>query len=62
MVMTNEKAWDFAIGVVQIDGIKPSDELLKLVEQEKKGEITNQDIRNFLYEKYAVKENKTEQL
>ena len=57
-----KRAWDFAIGVVQIDGIKPSDELLKLVEQEKKGEITNQDIRNFLYEKYAVKENKTEQL
>lgn len=36
MAMTNEKAWDYAIGVVQIDGIRPSDDFLKLVEKEKK--------------------------
>lgn len=60
--MTKKQAWDFAIGLVQIDGIKPSDEFLKLVEQEIKGEITDKEIKKFLYEKYAVKENKTEQL
>ena len=50
--MTNEQAWDFAIGIVQIDGISPSDDFLQLVEREKKGEITGDDIRGILYEKY----------
>lgn len=57
MAMTNEKAWDYAIGVVQIDGIKPSDDFLKLVEKEKKGEMTGDDIRRVLYKKYKVKED-----
>lgn len=32
--MTNEQAWNFAIGIVQIDGIKPSEEFLELVERQ----------------------------
>ncbi len=54
--MTNEKAWNFAIGIVQMDGTKPSDDFLKLVEKEKRGEITGDDIRRVLYNKYKVKE------
>ena len=54
--MTNDKAWDYAIGIVQIDGIKPSDDFLELVEKEKRGEITGEDIRKILYQKYRVKE------
>ena len=53
--MTNEKAWDFAIGLAQIDGVKPSEEFLELVENEKRGEITGDDIRRILYNKYKVK-------
>ncbi len=53
--MTNEEAWNFAIGIVQVDGIKPSDDFLELVEQEKRGEITGEDIRRILIEKYTVK-------
>jgi len=53
--MTNDQAWNFAIGLVQIDGIKPSDDFLKLVEKEKCGEITGDDIRCILWTKYAVK-------
>lgn len=56
--MTNEQAWDYAIGVVQLDGIKPSDEFLKLVEKEKNGDITGEDIKQVLYKKYKVKEDK----
>lgn len=56
MAMTNEKAWNFAIGIVQMDGTKPSDDFLKLVEKEKRGEITGDDIRRVLYNKYKVKE------
>lgn len=50
--MRNEKAWNFAIGLAQLDGIKVSDEFLELVEREKKGEITGDDIRRALYKKY----------
>ena len=39
--MTNEQAWNFAIGIVQLDGIKPSEDFFELVERQKRGEITN---------------------
>ncbi len=52
--MDNDKAWDFAIGIVQLDGLKPSDEFLELVEREKRGEITGEEIRKILYEKYKT--------
>ena len=54
--MDNNKAWDYAIGIVQVDGIKPSKEFLELVEKEKRGEITGDDIRRALYKKYTMKE------
>ena len=49
MAMTNEKAWNFAIGIVQMEGTKPSDDFFELVEKEKHGEITGDDIRRVLY-------------
>jgi hypothetical protein len=55
--MSNEKAWDYAIGIVQVDGIKPSDDFLELVEKEKRGEMTGDDIRRVLDKKYIVKED-----
>lgn len=48
----NEKAWNYAIGIVQVDGIKPSDDFMELVEREKRGEITSEDIQRILIEKY----------
>jgi len=42
---------------VQVDGIKPSDDFLELVEKEKKGEMTGEDIRRVLNRKYTVKED-----
>ncbi len=55
--MTNEEAWNFAIGLVQTEGVKPSEFFLELVEKEKRGEITSDDIRRILNEKYMGKEN-----
>jgi len=52
--MDNEKAWDYAIGIVQVDGTKPSDDFLELVEKEKRREITGEDIRRILIKKYTV--------
>jgi|ADurb_Cas_01_Slu_FD_contig_31_1604497_length_760_multi_3_in_0_out_0_1 hypothetical protein len=50
--MEKSKAWDFALGLTKVDGLEPSEEFLKLVEKEKKGEITTEDILSFLNEKY----------
>ena len=57
--MENAKAWEYAIGIVQLDGIKPSDDLLELGDKEKKGEMTGDDIRRVLYKKYKVVEGKS---
>ena len=54
--MNNDKAWDYAIGLVQAEGTKPSDDFLELVEKEKQGLLTNDDIRNTLTKKYTMGE------
>ena len=59
MGMAKEQAWDYAIGIVQVDGIKPSDDFLKLVEKEKSGDLTSDDIRKVLVKKYTIKEEKS---
>jgi len=56
-MIQNEKAWDYAIGIVQVEGITPSDDFLELVEKEKRGELTNEDIRQVLVKKYTVIED-----
>ena len=54
---TNEKAWNYAIGIVQVEGIKPANDFLELAEKEKRGELTNDDIRRVLVKKYTVVED-----
>ena len=54
--MDKEKAWNYAIGLVQVEGIKPSDDFLELVEKEKDGLLTDDDIRRILVKKYTVVE------
>ena len=44
--------WDFAIGLIKVDGLTPSNEILALIEKEKRGEITTNDIRKSIIEKY----------
>lgn len=44
--------WDFALGLIKVDEISPSDEMLDLIEREKRGEITTKDIRKAIIEKY----------
>lgn len=50
--MEKSKAWDFALGLIKVDGLEPSEEFLELVEKEKKGEIKDQEILNYLDRKY----------
>jgi hypothetical protein len=53
--LEKEDRWDFAIGLAKIDGMKPSDFLLDLIEKEKRGEITSDDIRAELDKIYKAK-------
>jgi hypothetical protein len=52
-----DKAWKYALGMIRIDGLKPSPEFLELVEKEKKGEITTEEIGMVLHQQYRMKKN-----
>lgn len=52
--LSSEESWNFAIGIVQTEGVMPSDYMLSLIEQEKNGEITQDDISNLLVKHYAA--------
>ena len=50
--MKNGEAWTFAIGMVRMAGLEPSEEMLGLIEQEKRGEINMNEMKEFLDRKY----------
>lgn len=54
--MTNSEAWDYAIGMIKVDGLEPTEEFKKYIEKEKKGEITMEDVKRFLDKKYKMEE------
>lgn len=56
--MNKSIAWDYALGIIKVDGLHPSEEFLELVEKEKRGEISDQDIKNYLDKKYKIKAQK----
>ena len=33
--MTNAEAWDYAIGMIRVDGLEPTEDLKKYIEKEK---------------------------
>ncbi len=51
-----ELAWNYALGIIKVDNLSPSAEFLQLVEQEKKGEITDEDILGSLTSKYFLQQ------
>lgn len=52
MVISNETAWNYALGLIKVDGLTPSGELLEMIEMEKRGEITTDEMIKRLHEKY----------
>lgn len=56
-MMDKEKAWNYALGMIKIDGLEPSAEFLALIEKEKNGEITTADIKKTLDKKYKIKDH-----
>jgi len=53
--MSKEDAWDYAIGMIKIDGLEPTPDFLEMVEREKRGEMTREDIKKVLDTKYHMK-------
>ena len=54
---TNSQAWDYAIGMIKVDGLEPTEDFKKYIEMEKKGEVTMEDAKRFLDKKYKMKED-----
>lgn len=54
--MTKTQAWNYAIGMIKVDGLEPTKEFLEYVEKEKRGEVTMEDTKKFLDKKYKMKE------
>ena len=53
--MTNAQAWNYAIGMIKLDGLEPTAEFKEYIEKEKRGEVTMSDAKRFLDKKYQVK-------
>ena len=52
--MTSAQEWDYAIGMIKVDGLEPTEDFKKYIEKEKKGEITTEDAKRFLDKKYKM--------
>jgi hypothetical protein len=52
--MSKEDAWNYAIGMIRVDGLEPSADFLDMVEREKRGELTREDMKKVLDIKYRI--------
>lgn len=52
--MTKSEAWDYAIGMLKVDGLTPTKDFQEYIEKEKRDEVTVDDIKKFLDKKYKI--------
>ena len=55
--ITVKAAWDYAIGMIKVDGLEPTEDFKKYIELEKTGQVTTEDLKQYLDKKYKVKED-----
>ena len=53
--MEKQIAWDYALGLIKIDGLTPTPEFMAMVEKEIRGEMTLSEIESSLNKKYKMK-------
>ena len=58
--MTIDKAWDYAIGLIRVDGLEPTEDFKKYIELEKTGKATTRDLKEYLDKKYKAVEHQDE--
>ena len=54
--MKNTEAWDYAIGMIKVDGLTPTEDFKRYIDMEKSGEVTMEELKQFLDKKYKKKE------
>ena len=54
MLVSRDKKWDYAIGMIKVDGLEPTPEMRELIEKEKRGEITMEGIKEALDRRYKT--------
>ncbi|MFR6171706.1 MAG: antitoxin VbhA family protein [Blautia sp.] len=55
MLVSADKKWEYALGMIKVDGLEPSPEFKNLIAKEKRGEMTTDDIKKVLDKKYRMK-------
>ena len=55
MLVREDRAWDYAVGMIKVDGLEPTPEMRELIEREKRGEITMEQVREALDQRYKMK-------
>lgn len=56
MLVESEKKWEYSLGMIKVDGLEPTLEMKELIEREKKGEITMDELKKALDRKYKMKQ------
>lgn len=54
--MSSAEAWNYAIGLIKVDGLEPTEDFKKYIEKEINGEATMEDLKKYLDKKYKMKE------
>ena len=52
--MTKQQAWNYAIGLIKVDGLEPSEDFKRLIELESDNKITTKEMKEYLDAKYGV--------
>lgn len=47
------EAWDFALGLIQTDGLEPEPEFLQLIEQNIQGEVSDEEVHVWILKRYT---------
>ena len=55
--MTSKEAWDYAIGLIKVDGLEPTEDFKQYIKLEQEGKLTTKDLKEYLDKKYKLKES-----
>ena len=55
LLVKADKKWDYALGMIKVDGLEPTPEMKELIKKEKRGEISMEEVKKALDRKYKMK-------
>lgn len=60
MLVKADKKWNYALGMIKVDGLEPTPEMQELIKKEKRGEISMEEVKKALDRKYKMKQQEVE--